>query len=141
MVAAAANTNTPQMGDEGALLYLPVEDNVHCYAGAMAAVNAAGFVAPATAAAGWHVLGRFEEECDNTLAGHVQGGKSVTVRQGVFKWANLVGDLVVAGDRTDACYIQDDLTVRHTAGGVAAAGLVVQIDTDGVWVRSGLEMI
>lgn len=87
-----------------------VEDNKHLYKGALVVANNAGYAEPATNASGKVLLGVAYEECDNTLSGHTQGGKSVRViRGGSFPFTT--ADLVQA-DVGIKCYIEDDDTVN-----------------------------
>lgn len=106
------------------------------YKGGMAAVNAAGFLAPAGLAASDIVCGRFLATYDNSAgaAGDISG----EVEQGVFRWAN--GDSIVAADVGSPCYASDDQTVTlsDSAGTRPFAGIIVDVDTSGVWVLQGI---
>lgn len=106
------------------------------YKGGMAAVNAAGYLAPAGLASTDKVCGRFVDTYDNS--GGSAGDITAEVEQGVFRWAN--GDSIVASDIGKACYASDDLTVNKGdgAGTRPFAGIIVDVDSDGVWVLQGL---
>jgi hypothetical protein len=63
----------------------------------------------------------------------------------VFRWDNSTGnEAVTRAQIGDACYIVDDQTVAKTDGAAgqnpatrSPAGTVVDLDDDGVWVRTG----
>ncbi len=129
----AADRNTPRR--EGDLLALPVAAGVKIYAGALVAVNAAGYAVPGSTAANLKAAGRAEGQVDNT--GGVDGAQTVTVRRGVFKWANAGADPVGQAHVLSDCYIVDDQTVAATdgAGTRSKAGKVLGVDVNGVWVE------
>jgi hypothetical protein len=132
-MALAADRNTPSM--EGELLSVPVATGVTIFAGALVVANANGYAAPGSVATTLQYLGRAEEQVVNAGA---NGAKNVLVRRKLaFKWLNHGADLVVQADLGKTCYIVDDQTVAKTTGGAtrSAAGKVIQIDADGVWVE------
>jgi hypothetical protein len=106
------------------------------YKGGMAAVNAAGYLAPAGVAATDRVCGRFLDTYDNS--GGSAGDISAEVEQGVFRWAN--GDSITAANIGSACYASDDQTVTKgdNAGNRPFAGVILDVDSVGVWVLQGL---
>lgn len=132
-MALTRDRNTPQKSGE--LLVIPVEAGKVIYAGALVAVNAAGNAIPAEAAAGLKAAGRSEEYVDNSSG--AAGAKAVTVRRGVFKFANSATDPVGQANLLGTCYMVDDGTVAATdgTGTRSAAGKVLGIDPDGVWVE------
>lgn len=133
-MALTADRNT-QMKD-GELISVPVATNVKCYAGGLAVANATGFAAPGSVATTLTYLGRFEESVDNT--GGANGAKTVLIRRKkAFKFKNHGADLVTQAELGKTCYIVDDETVAKTNGTStrSAAGKVVGIDSDGVWVE------
>jgi phosphoribosylpyrophosphate synthetase len=110
----------------GSIQNFLVEDNVHIYKGALVVANDAGYAEPATNAADKVLLGVAHEECDNTLTGHSQGGKSVRViRGGTFPFTT--ADLVQA-DVGIKCYVEDDDTVNDA--GTSTQGIVAGIVTE-----------
>jgi hypothetical protein len=124
-MALAANIDRPVVGP-GVIRSFLVEDSVHIYKGAYVVANAAGYAEPATNAADKVLLGVAVEECDNTLAGHSQGGKSVRVmRGGNFPFTT--ADLVQA-DVGLKCYIEDDDTVNDA--GTSTQGIIAGIVTE-----------
>jgi hypothetical protein len=66
---------------------------------------------------------------DNT--GGNDGDRQVVAERGVFKFRNKTGDLLAQTDIGGTAYVEDDQTVRATAGGGIAAGTVIRIDDDG----------
>lgn len=134
MVALVQDRNTEYT--DGELIAVPVLANTKIYAGALVAINAAGFAVPGAVATTLTYFGRAEAAADNT--GGANGAKVVEVRRRkAFKWANHGADAIVAADLGKTCYIVDDQTVAKTNGGNtrSAAGQVVKIDADGVWVQ------
>jgi hypothetical protein len=104
-----------------------VEDDVHIYKGAQVVTNAAGYLEPAANATGKRLAGVAFEECDNTLVGHSQGGKSVRVMRG-GSLPFTTSDLVQA-DVGLLCYVTDDDTVDDagTATQGIVAGIVIEV--------------
>lgn len=134
MSALTADRNTPFK--DGATIPVPVAANAVIHAGALVVANATGFAAPGSSAITLTYLGRAESAVDNT--GGADGAKTVVVRrQKAFKWANLGADPVVQADLGKTCYIADDQTVAKTngAGTRSAAGKVIQVESDGIWVE------
>jgi hypothetical protein len=136
MTALAADRNTPNR--EGELLSVGVATAIKIYGGAIVMKNAAGYATKGATATGQICLGRAEDLADNT--GGANGAINVSVRAGVFKWANsAAGDLIAIADVGNNCYIVDDQTVAKTDGTAtrSIAGKVMAVDSDGVWVRMG----
>lgn len=137
MTALTADRNTPNR--DGEMFGLPVATNVKIYGGAIVMLNATGYATKGATATGQICAGRAEDLADNT--GGADGAKTVTVRSGVFKFANsAAADLITAAEIGDNCYIVDDQTVAKTDGTAtrSVAGKIVGVDSDGVWVRMGL---
>ena len=70
-----------------------------------------------------------------SLAGHLLGAR---IDHGIFRWLNEGGDAVTIADRYNQCFIVDDQTVARTDGtsSRSAAGIVIDVDADGVWVQT-----
>lgn len=80
--------------------------------------------------------GRADIAADNT--GGAAGAIRVDWRRGVFRFNNsAAADLIGLADIGKPCFIVDDNTVAKSNGGAtrSAAGVVDDVDTDGVWVR------
>jgi hypothetical protein len=140
MAALAAARNTKERyGEVGEY---PVASNTQCFAGGIAVLNA-GYAAPATVATGLVAIGRFEEEADNRTAttGGTAGTIKARVKKGIFQFGNSAStDLIAQADVGADCYIVDDQTVAKTNGSGlrSRAGIIVAVDTGGVWVQLGL---
>ncbi|BBL70334.1 hypothetical protein [Methylogaea oryzae] len=131
-MALAADRDTPMK--DGELIQVPVATAVHIYAGALVAANATGYATPGATSTTLTYLGRAEENVNNTGA---DGAKTVKVRRRkAFKWLNSGADAVTQASLGKTCYIVDDQTVAATNGTNtrSAAGIVVGVDSDGVWV-------
>lgn len=134
MAALTADRNTPHK--DGDLLPFAVAGGEKIYAGAIVVADATGYAAPGSTALNLTYLGRADEGVDNTAG--ADGAKTVTVRRSkAFKWANSGADAVTQAEMGKTCYIVDDQTVAKTDGGGtrSAAGKVVGLDADGVWVE------
>jgi hypothetical protein len=117
---------------EGPEIPYPVEAIAVIYKGALVVVNADGYLEPATSATGKFAAGKAQEAVDNT--GGADGDKTCVVRWGVHKWENSGSNTVVQADLYDLCYAEDDQTVGNDATGRSAAGRIVELESDGVWV-------
>lgn len=130
----AADRNTPVK--DGEVVAVPMGANAKIFAGALTVANATGYAAPGSTATTLTYLGRAEEYKDNT--GGADGAMTIQVRRKkAFKWKNAAADLVTQAELGKTCYIVDDETVAKTNGGNtrSAAGKVVGIESDGVWVE------
>lgn len=130
MAALTSDRNTPER--EGKILVLPMAAGVTIFAGSIVVVNATGYAAPGSTAVNLKAAGRAEEYRVNS--GN-NGEAVIKVRRGAFKFANAEADPVTA--LLSTCYIVDDQTVAATNGTNtrSAAGKVLAIDADGVWVE------
>jgi len=139
MAALTAARSTKQMegGPLPRQMSFPVKGSTTIYQGSLVALNA-GYAAPGAIATGRIVVGRAKRTVINSGA---DGAATVEVEAGVFVWGNSAsGDLCAQADVGASCYIIDDQTVAKTSNGStrSVAGIIVQVDTDGVWVMSGL---
>ncbi|PHN53944.1 hypothetical protein AO268_23560 [Pseudomonas sp. ICMP 8385] len=119
---------------ETEVLVVPVAANVRIFAGSLVVATATGFAAPGSTALGLSYLGRAEESVDNR--GGAAGAAQVEIRHGkAFCWGN--DGTVTQAQMFKPAYIVDDETVAAAdAGGTrSAAGRIVGIDADGVWVE------
>lgn len=127
-----ADRNTPFK--QSYVVVFGVAAGVRIYAGSIIALNPNGFAIPGKTATGLTYAGCAEESVDNTSGS--DGAVSVKVhRNRAFKWAS---DGTVTQSRLlKPAFIVDDATVSTTdgSGTRSAAGLVVGIDSDGVWIE------
>ncbi|WP_257154471.1 hypothetical protein [Pseudomonas sp. ICMP 8385] len=131
-MALTQDRNTPMKETE--VLVVPVAANVRIFAGSLVVATATGFAAPGSTALGLSYLGRAEESVDNR--GGAAGAAQVEIRHGkAFCWGN--DGTVTQAQMFKPAYIVDDETVAAAdAGGTrSAAGRIVGIDADGVWVE------
>lgn len=136
MAALTADRNTPTRTAE--LIELPAAADKKFFAGALAALDANGRATPGAVATTLKGLGRVEAFADNTDG--AAGAITVKIRRGTFRWGNSAsGDAITAADIGADCYIVDDQTVAKTSGGDtrSVAGKIMDVDANGVWVRSG----
>lgn len=137
MAALTADRATPER--DGATFEFPVEANTKIWAGSIVMLNATGNATKGAAATGQIAVGRAEVTADNSAG--AAAAKTVTVKAGVFRYANsAAGDAITKAEIGDTCYIVDDQTVAKTdgTGARSAAGKIVDVDAQGVWVRMGL---
>lgn len=127
---------------DGELIVVPVAANAVIYAGAIVVANASGYADKGSTALGLTFLGRADERVDNT--GGANGAKTVQVRRGkAFKWKNDATHPVTQASLGRKCYIVDDETVaiHDNSAARSAAGIVVALDSDGVWVAEPNEKV
>lgn len=129
MAALTADRATPMR--DGEQFEYPMAATTEIFMGSLVVLDASGNAEPGTTAAGKVAVGRADEYVNNTGAA---AAANVKVRAGTFKWVNSSGDPVTKANIGDTVYIEDDQTVCATATGKSQAGIMVQIDTDGVWV-------
>lgn len=124
--------NTPMKDTE--ILMAPVAANVRIFAGSLVVATATGFAAPGSTALGLSYLGRAEASVDNR--GGAAGAAQVEIRHGkAFLWTN-DGSITQAHLFKSAYIIDDETVAAADAGGIrSAAGRIVGIDADGVWVE------
>lgn len=106
------------------------------YAGALVALNATGFLVPASTATTLTCVGRAEAYVDNSDG--ADGDLKVDVGAGVYLFANsAAADLIANTDIGADCYAVDDQTVAKTdgTGTRSVAGKIFDVDADGVWVQ------
>lgn len=128
-MAVTATRDTARQGNESlanVVAYKQAAGTI--YGGTLVVINAAGYAEAATAAAAKLAVGVAIKDSVNSGA---DGSKKIEVRRGQFPFDNKAGDLVVQADVGSLCYIEDNCTVRHTAGGTSAAGKVIEIRDDG----------
>ena len=132
MTALTRDRNTPLKS--AGVISVPVAANAVIHAGALVVATAAGFAAPGSTATGLSYIGRADEVADNT--GGANGAVAVPVRRlEAFKWGN--DGSINQAHLMKTAYIVDDQTLAATdgSGTRSAAGRIVGIDTDGVWIE------
>lgn len=127
--------NTPKRN--GDMLALPMAVAV-VYAGGLACINSSGYATPGATSTSLIAVGRFNETVDNRDGN--AGDRLVSVERGIFRYDNSSSaDEITLASVGSACYIVDDETVAKTSGSGtrSRAGIVVDVDDDGVWVEVG----
>lgn len=119
----------------------PVKGSTTIYQGALVVMES-GNAVPGKTATGLVVLGLATETVVN---GGANGAKSVTTERGTFKFFNSAdAEAITTADIGKQCYVVDDQTVAKTDGAASpdpatrsAAGVVIDVDSTGVFVRVG----
>lgn len=122
MAALTKDRNTPRRSGE--FVVLNPKDGVKIYAGSIAAIDGNGEALPASDTADLKVIGR---------ADNYSEGQPVTCRKGTFHYEN-DGSITVT-DIGSKCYVVDDQTVGKTTTNSIEAGIVHDVDDQGVWVK------
>lgn len=131
----AAERNTVRLMDVVGIEHSwKVKGATTIYKGSLVALNA-GYAAPGAVATGRIAVGRALETVVNAGA---DGAVNVKVEMGIFKWANDGTNPVVAASVGGIAYMFDDQTVSVNSTGTSVAGKIIQLDSDGVWVRTFL---
>ncbi len=134
MAALTAGRNTPKR--DGKDFSRPVAAATKLYQGALVCLSATGYAVPGSTATTLTADGVARADADNSSGAN--GAISVDVEKGVFRFVNSsAADAITAAEIGDTCYIVDDQTVAKTdgTGTRSAAGPIVDVDAQGVWVR------
>ena len=132
MTALTADRNTPRRDRD--VESHPVKGGVTIFAGALVMLDLNGFATKGAAAVNHIAVGRAEAQ----VTAATDGAANVTVRRGVFRFANsAAGDAITRAEIGDACFIVDDQTVAKTNGTNtrSQAGIIRDVDAQGVWVE------
>lgn len=118
------------------IVTVPLAAGSKVFYGTLVAVNAEGFGVPGEASPGLTYVGAAEATVDNTAGG--DGGASVKVRRPwphAMKWDN--DGSITQANFMQLAYIVDNCSVGATdgVGTRSAAGTIVGIESDGVWVQ------
>jgi hypothetical protein len=143
MTASLVNLTTDEKGDSPLAKTFPALPvaAVHIRQGVMVAINLSGYLVEASADPALRVLGRAEEEVDNT--GGSPGDLTCKVKRGIFGWTNsagtqAIGDLHVG--RTVYAVDNQTVALRNPTGVYPVAGRVYDVDADGkVFVEHGVQ--
>jgi len=132
MTALSNNRNTIELATKKAYSKeFPVLNGEILYAGGMLAINTSTLeVQMASNAANLRVIGICPKYVNNTADGEVSNA-----RIGVFLMNNSSTHPLTNAYIGKVCYVEDDNTVSHDPGSYAVrAGVVHNVDDDGVWV-------
>ena len=142
MTATTVSIRTPEKGVHpiGRMLpAYPVAAATLILAGVLVAINASGYLVEASADPTLRVIGRSEEEVNNSAG--LAGAKTCRVKRGIFGWTNSSSTQAISDSHVGRpCYAVDNQTValRNPTGQYPYAGRVYDVDSDGlVYVESG----
>lgn len=133
MTALLKDRDTPFR--DGKSFRFPIAEAILAYAGGLAAINSSGYCTKASATTGLNIRGIFESQVDNSAGAN--GALNADVKTGIFKLINSGVNPITDAHIGTACYAEDDVTVGSSPTGKSVAGIVVQVDSDGVWVDVG----
>ena len=131
MTALTENRDTPKI--DGEFFSYPVAAATEIFAHSLVVLDASGNAEPATDAASKVAVGRAEEYVNNTGAA---AAKSIEVRAGTYRWAASATNTPTKANIGDMLYIVDDQTVDTSATTSSPAGVMVDIDSLGIWVKT-----
>lgn len=128
-LATGAMRDTPRMGEQGTTVNLGCAASTNFKQGGMIARDASGYATPATAALG--AIGVYRGPSFTSTA--TAAAENINVEGGIYRFAN--GTTAIDIDDIGAVfYVQDDQTLSLTSGGtMTAGGVIVNVDTVGVW--------
>jgi hypothetical protein len=132
MTALTADRNTPRR--VGTQYNDPVAASTEIFAGSIVVLDASGNAEPGSAATGKTARGVAQAHVNNTGAA---GAKTIDTEPGIFRFAN--DGSVARAHIGGTAYIVDDQTVADNddTGSRSAAGTIMDVDSDGVWVKIG----
>lgn len=128
MTALSVDRDTPQI--KGEFYFYPMIASDIIYKGSIVVLDSSGNAEPGSTATGKMAVGRAEEYKDNSAGSATD--KSIKVRTGVFRFGN--GDVITKAHIGDTAWIVDDQTVSKASSGKSQAGIIVDVDSLGVWV-------
>ncbi|GHT92618.1 hypothetical protein AGMMS49545_10460 [Betaproteobacteria bacterium] len=132
MTALTQDTNIIRR--DGVDFVFPVAAGAWIHAGAVVALNADGYAVPGTTATDLQGAGIAQAAADNRTG--AAGSVTIAVRRGCYQLANsAAADTIRRCDIGKPCYIVDDNTVALTATGKSQAGVIRDVDGNGVWVE------
>jgi hypothetical protein len=108
----------------------PVAASATIYQGAGVAFNASGLLVKASTVGAAIAVGRAAETVVSAVS-----GQTLRCDSGIFRYANAgAPNAVAAAHRGTPCYFADDQTVSTSSGAGIFAGIVYDVDAQGVWV-------
>ena len=134
MAALSKDRNT--LRRDGVQFNDPVAASTRIHAGALVCINSSGYAVPGSTAATLKARGVAEAPADNGSGS--AGDVSVNSRRGVFCFGNSSStDEITRADIGANAYIVDDQTVAktHATNTRSIAGVIRDVDSDGVWVE------
>ena len=138
MTALSADKNTLKRAS-GDRFSDPVKAATTIHSGALVCLDASGNAQPGATATGLIVRGVAIDAANNGSGS--AGDINVETERGGFRFENSASaDAITRAEIGDTAYIVDDQTVAKTNGSStrSAAGTIVDVDAQGVWVRVGI---
>jgi hypothetical protein len=141
MTALAADRTTKTRSGER--MTLPVAGSTKIFAGSMVGLGSDGYARPGRATSTDQIVGIAEQQVDNS--GGDDGDLNVEVLRrvtGCFGNSSS-GDAVTLTERGKTVFAVDDQTVAKTnsSGARPAAGKVIDVTSEGVWVEFGSPVV
>lgn len=136
MAALTEARTTPSR--EGKSFARSVAGGVKIHEGALVCLDANGNATPGAEATTLTADGVARSTVDNTDG--AAGDMTAEIERGCFRFANSSStDEITAADIGSTAYVVDDQTVAKTDGDASrsAAGEIVDVDAQGVWVQIG----
>ena len=112
------------------LIRIPAAAGEELIEATMAVINTDGYAESARAGEGLIIAGCVQAYCDNRNG--ADGEKNAIIKRGTFVWEN--DGTIKETDLLKKCYIKDAVTVTLTAEGASVAGIILEVDPDGVTV-------
>ena len=109
-------------------------DAEEMYYGGMMAIDYADEVQMASDTQGLKVIGRCPLNVDNTDDGETVGTAGAGAVRGIFQYNNSDTYPIPRSAIGQICYVEDDNTVAGYSTHLVPAGIVHDVDDDGVWV-------
>lgn len=111
----------------------PVAAGVRLFAGGIVGVNATGQAVPAGTPAAVAILGIAQENVDNRDG--TAGEQSVEVRRGTFQLKPAAAGITLADYGKPVTAVDDESVGLIGEDAAIVAGIVRDVDADGVWVE------
>jgi hypothetical protein len=137
MTQISENRDTPEMALGRSLAAdADVVASGTIHAGAMAAIDKDVKLQMADDAAGLRVLGRSPDYTENS-----SGSERGNVEHGIFLYSNSAVSPVVRSMTGRVCYVENAGTVAAGSVNLVPAGIIYDVDSEGVWVDQRAEAI
>lgn len=121
---------------DGRQISVPVAATTKIPVGVMVAINTSGLAVNAAATSTLVTIGVAEEDADNSAG--ADSAILAKVRRSIYKFGNSPSaDQITLANINSNCYVVDNQTVAKTnnSGARPVAGVIRDVDTDGVWVE------
>lgn len=130
----ARTTDRHTFSRDGKGYEYPMAADKEIFGGSLVVLDASGNAEPGTTATGKIAVGKCAAYKDNTDGSAAD--VNVRVEPGIHQWVNSTGDPLTKTSIGDTVYVEDDETVCATSSGKSSAGIMVDIDSAGVWVKT-----